>query len=196
MSPATANHPMQRFAKWFAAAGQAGVMQPESMALATSNALGQPSCRIVLLKQHDERGFVFYTNRNSRKGAELVANPRAALCFLWQPQGRQVRATGAVSLVDDAEADAYFASRSRGSQLGAWASQQSQVMAERTQLLAALTDLEQRFAAGPVPRPPHWSGYRLHPAEIEFWQQGEHRLHQRELYFLRNGDWKRELLFP
>jgi len=188
--------PIQQFTAWFDEAMAAGVPQPEAMNLATVDAVGQPNCRVVLLKAADAQGFVFYTNLESQKGTELAAQPRAALCFFWEPVGRQVRVRGRVEPVGEAEADAYFASRPRDSQIGAWASQQSRPLESRAALERRVAELEAQHAGATVPRPPHWSGLRLVPDEIELWQQGEARLHTRQLY-TRDGDsWQVQLLNP
>jgi pyridoxamine 5'-phosphate oxidase len=170
--------------------------EPTAFALGTVDATGQPSVRIVLLKDVDARGFVFYTNFESRKGREIMVTRRAAMCFHWQLLEEQVRVEGRVEPVSDAEADAYFASRARGSQIGAWASIQSRPMQSASDLDARVTEMEQRFAGGPVPRPPNWSGFRVAPERIEFWKNMPSRLHVRHLY-TRSGDtWKVELLYP
>jgi pyridoxamine 5'-phosphate oxidase len=156
--------------------------EPTAFALGTVDAGGRPSVRIVLLKHADERGFVFYTNYESRKGAELLATHRAALCFHWQPLEVQVRVEGAVETVSDAEADAYFASRARGSQIGAWASIQSRPMENPDDLDARVAEMEKRFAGRDVPRPPHWSGFRVVPERIEIWKNMPSRLHVRHVY--------------
>lgn len=170
--------------------------EPTAFALGTVSDTGQPSVRIVLLKQVDERGFVFYTNFESRKGRELLATKRAALCFHWQQLEVQVRVEGVARPVGDAEADAYFASRARGSQLGAWASIQSSVMALSGDLENRVREVEQRFAGRPVPRPPHWSGFRVMPERIEFWRNMPSRLHVRHLYTRDDGGWRIEQLYP
>lgn len=170
--------------------------EPTAFALGTVSDTGEPSVRIVLLKQVDERGFVFYTNFESRKGRELLATKRAALCFHWQQLEVQVRVEGVARPVGDAEADAYFASRARGSQLGAWASIQSSVMALPGDLENRVREVEQRFAGRPVPRPPHWSGFRVMPERIEFWRNMPSRLHLRHLYTRDNGGWRIEQLYP
>lgn len=188
--------PIARFHKWFVDAQSAGLAQPEAMALATATPDGAPAVRMVLLKGADRTGFVFFSNSQSRKGLELEHNPRAALCFFWEPLGRQVRIEGRVERAGDEEADAYFASRPRDSQLGAWASSQSEVLDDRAVLEQRLAEVRQRHATGEVPRPPHWGGYRVIPQRIEFWQAGEARLHHREQYLLRAGQWQRSLLYP
>jgi pyridoxamine 5'-phosphate oxidase len=169
--------------------------EPTAFALATS-VDGRPSVRMLLLKHADEHGFVFYTNYESRKGRELLANPNAAMCFHWQPLEIQVRVEGRASPVESAEADAYFASRGRGSQIGAWASQQSRTIAEEQQLERRVAEFEKRFEGNAVPRPPHWSGFRLVPERIEFWKGMPSRLHRRELYSRAGQEWRVEILFP
>jgi pyridoxamine 5'-phosphate oxidase len=157
---------------------------------------GAPSVRIVLLKGFDERGFVFFSNLKSRKGRELIANPHAALCFYWAPLDTQIRIEGTVEPVSDAEADAYFASRARESQIGAWASLQSETLSSMDELRARVADVEARYHNKPVPRPPHWTGRRVKPSSIEFWHAGEFRLHERRR-FERDGDrWSMRRIFP
>lgn len=166
------------------------------MSLATADATGKPSVRIVLLKDFDEKGFVFYTNYEGRKGRELLANSRAALCFYWAPLGAQVRIEGAVSKVSDAEADAYFATRERLSQVGAWASKQSEPIAADGDLEKRVKKYEDEFAGRDVTRPPHWSGFRVSPDRIEFWENRPNRLHQRDLYVRDGANWRTEVLYP
>jgi pyridoxamine 5'-phosphate oxidase len=188
--------PIVRFSDWLAEAEASEPNDPNAVALATVNAAGQPSVRMVLLKGLSDAGFVFYTNQQGRKADDLAANPRAGLLFHWKTLRRQVRVEGAVTRVTDAEADAYFATRGRISKLGAWASDQSRPLPDRATLEAKLADVTARFEGGDVPRPPHWSGYRVAPERIEFWWDGEHRLHNREL-FVRNRDtWTRSLMYP
>ncbi|MEC7570799.1 MAG: pyridoxamine 5'-phosphate oxidase [Pseudomonadota bacterium] len=174
--------PIVQFDSWFADAQANENNDPNAMTVATADAKGRPSARILLLKGHDADGFVFYTNLDSRKGGELRANPFVSLCFHWKSLARQVRVEGPVAPVDDAEADAYFASRARGSQIGAWASQQSHPIADRAALMQSVAEVEARFADRPVPRPPHWSGVRLTPLRMEFWHDGEFRLHDRFVF--------------
>jgi pyridoxamine 5'-phosphate oxidase len=188
--------PLEQFRLWFAEASRAPLQEPNAMTLATVDGSGQPAARTVLLKGIDKRGLVFYTNLDSRKARELAANPKAALLFWWPPHARQVRFEGAIEPVEDVESDAYFATRPRGSQIGAWASAQSSVIAGRLALAAAEQKVAERFAGGPVPRPPFWGGYRLVPERIEFWQGRTNRLHDR-LRYTRDGEhWRIERLAP
>jgi pyridoxamine 5'-phosphate oxidase len=196
MKAGMSDNPHIVFDQWFAEARASEPNDPNAMAVATVGADGMPSVRMVLLKGHDERGFVFYTNRQSRKAGELAGDPKAALLFHWKSLRRQVRIEGPVSLASDAESDAYFASRSRDSQLGAWASEQSRPLADRATFERRFDEVKARFEGGEVPRPPHWGGYRVTPERIEFWQDRAHRLHERRL-FTRNGDgWTEGLLYP
>lgn len=189
--------PHTLFEGWFAEARASEPNDPNAMALATVDASGQPSVRMVLLKGHDARGFVFYTNRTSRKADQLAASPRAALLFHWKSLRRQVRIEGPVSIVSDAESDAYFATRSRDSQLGAWASDQSRPLDERATFEARFAEMQARFEGGDVPRPPHWGGYRVAPERIEFWIDRAHRLHERRLFLPDGqGGWTEGLLYP
>ena len=189
-------NPHALFEIWLAEAQAGEPNDPNAMAVATVGGDGMPSVRMVLLKGHDERGFVFYTNRESRKAGELRANPQAALLFHWKSLRRQVRIEGPVSLVDDDESDAYFATRSRDSQLGAWASDQSEPLDSRETFEARYDAMRARFEGGEVPRPPHWGGYRVTPARIEFWQDRVHRLHERRLFVHEDGHWREGLLYP
>ncbi|KAF0286146.1 pyridoxamine 5'-phosphate oxidase [Spiribacter sp. SSL99] len=189
---------IERFGEWLETAREAeGVIEPTAMTLATARADGQPGVRTVLLKHFDGDGFVFYTNTLSKKGTQLAENPQVALNFFWAPLARQVIVEGHVEFVSDAEADAYFASRPRLSQLGAWASHQSQVLTDRDEFEARLAEVEARFADAPVTRPPHWTGYRVRPAMLEFWQGRDGRLHDRERYTRGDdGEWTWTLLNP
>jgi len=184
------------FEEWLAQAHASEPNDPEAVALATADAASRPSVRMVLLKGHDERGFVFYTNLDSRKGAELAANPNAALLFHWKSLRRQVRVEGSVEAVTMAEADAYFASRARDSQLGAWASDQSRPLADRATFEARFEDMRRRFDGGPISRPPRWSGFRVVPDRIEFWSDRAHRLHERRLFVRAAAGWSEGLLYP
>lgn len=170
--------------------------EPTAFALGTVGEDLQPSIRMLLLKDVDEEGFVFYTNLESRKGTELARNRRAAMTFHWAPMERQVRIEGRVTPVTDEEADAYFATRPRGSQIGAWASRQSRPMEHANDLDARVAEYEQKFAGGPVPRPPHWSGFRLAPHAIEFWKGKPSRLHDRQLFTREGAGWRIQLLYP
>ena len=192
-----AGGPFVLFAEWFAAATASEPNDPNAMALATVDAIGMPDVRMVLLKGFDEAGFVFYTNLESRKGEQLATLPKAALCFHWKSLRRQVRVRGSVEPVDLAEADAYFTTRPRLSRIGAWASRQSRPLESRFALEKAVALYTARFAAGAIPRPPHWSGFRIVPQEIEFWRDGAFRLHDR-LRFIRDdaGSWSATTLFP
>ncbi len=189
--------PMPLFDAWYAEARKTEPNDSNAMALATADAAGRPSVRMVLLKGHGPDGFVFYTNLDSRKGGELAANPHAALLFHWKSLRRQIRIEGAVTPVDAAEADAYFASRSRDSQLGAVASDQSRPLPSRDVFLDRVAAARDRFGDGPVPRPERWSGFRLIPERIEFWQDQPARLHERTLYTRdAAGGWRKGLLYP
>lgn len=191
--------PIARFAALLDAARRVGperLPEPTAFALATVGLDGQPSARMLLLKEASDAGFVFYTNLGSRKARELLARPAAAMVFHWQPLDRQVRVEGAIERVSDEEADAYFATRARGSQIGAWASRQSEPMADPKELDRRFAEFEARFAGQSVPRPPHWSGFRLVPARIEFWISQPSRLHVRHLYTRHGDGWRIETLYP
>lgn len=187
---------IERFKQLLARAGATDLREPAAMSLATVGADGRPAVRTVLLKHVDERGFVFYTNLQSRKGEQLRGNTHAALCFFWQPLMQQVLVEGSVQPVSGAEADAYWATRPRDSQLGAWASQQSQPLDERAQLEKRYAEYREKFADRPVPRPAHWSGYRVVPDMIEFWCSRPGRLHERERFYREQDTWKRTLIYP
>jgi pyridoxamine 5'-phosphate oxidase len=188
--------PFALFDQWYAEAREAEPNDPGAMTLATADATGQPSARIVLLKGHGRDGFVFYTNEQSAKGDQLAANPKAALLFHWKSLRRQVRVEGEINRVSDVEADTYFATRGRDSQLGAWASDQSRPLDDRATFEARFEAMKQRFQDGDVPRPPHWGGYRVMPDRIEFWIDREHRLHERRLFVRAGNSWPEGLLYP
>ena len=194
----TADDPIAHFNAWFAEAEKAEPNDANAMTLATVGADGMPSARMVLLKGIDGQGFVFYTNFESRKGRQLLDHPKAALCFHWKSLRRSVRVEGPVEQVSDAEADAYFASRPRGSQIGAWASKQSRPLTARLELEKAVASYAAKFHIGAVPRPPYWSGFRVLPQRIEFWQDKPFRLHDRLVFSRAAGAnaWTTERLFP
>ena len=196
-APDASTDPFALFRAWLAEAEAGEPNDPNAMCLATTTPEGFPSARMVLLKGLDSRGFVFFTNRESRKGGELLANPRAALLFHWKSLRRQVRVEGAVEPVAEEESDAYYATRPRLSRLGAWASQQSRPLEGRTELEAALNAAEARFPGDEIPRPPYWGGFRLLPEHFEFWKDMPFRLHDRRLFHAQpGGGWRTEALFP
>jgi pyridoxamine 5'-phosphate oxidase len=188
--------PIEQFGKWFQEAVEAGVPEPNACTLATVDADSRPAARIMLLKGFDRDGFTFYTNYESRKARELEQHPDAALVFWWIEVERQVRVEGGVARVSEAESETYFASRPRGSQLGAWASAQSQGVTSRVELERSLSEVTERFRDQPVPRPLHWGGYRVHPRCLEFWQGRPDRLHDRLLYTREKGGWRLSRLSP
>ena len=189
--------PFVFFKQWLKDAEVSEPDDPNAACLATADEYGRAATRIVLVKDHDDSGFVFFTNRDSRKGRALAVNPHAALTFYWKSLDRQIHIEGSVAPVSDSESDAYFASRPRGSRIGAWASIQSQPMENRDDLLRRIKELEMKYEGREdIPRPPHWGGYRIAPASIEFWQEGQFRLHHRILYTRDNGGWRRQMLYP
>ena len=187
---------LDRFDTLFRRAASCDLNEPSAVTVATVDAHGRPSARVVLVKGYDASGFVFYTNTLSRKGRELAANPRVAMCLFWDPLMEQVRVEGHVTPVSDAEADAYWAGRHPGSQIGAWASDQSEPLEGREVLEARVAMFSERFGDGPIPRPAHWSGYRVVPDRIEFWRSLPNRLHERTCYSLEDGEWRVSLLHP
>ena len=190
-------NPIELFKKWFLEAEASEINDHNAVAIATSDEANQPSVRMVLLKGLSEKGFVFYTNFNSKKGSDLKFNKKASMCFHWKSLRRQVRALGKVEEVSAKEADDYFNSRPYKNKIGAWASSQSEVLDERETFLKKIKEFEEKFPdQKKVPRPPHWSGWRLLPKEIEFWLDGEGRIHERLNYKKKNGSWKKELLYP
>ena len=191
-----ATDPHALFEEWLGAARSSEPNDPEAMALATADEAGRPSVRMVLLKGHDQRGFVFYTNLDSRKGGALAGNPNAALLFHWKSLRRQVRVEGSVEAVSAEEADDYFASRARDSQLGAWASDQSRPLDSRATFEARYEQMRERFDGADIPRPPRWSGFRVVPRRIEFWNDRAHRLHERRLFVRQAEGWSEGLLYP
>lgn len=188
--------PIARFEAWLAEATASEPNDPNALCLATATPDGRPSARMVLLKGVDARGFVFYTNLESRKGGELAANPHAALCFHWKTLQRSVRVEGPVEAVSREEADAYYASRARGSRIGAWASRQSRPLEGRWALERAVAETTLRFGVGEIPRPEHWSGFRVLPERIEFWRDMPFRLHERQVFHRAGEGWRIEALYP
>lgn len=191
-----ATDPFALFDEWFAQARESEPNDPNAMALATADAEARPSVRMVLLKGHGSEGFVFYTNEQSAKARQLAENPRAALLFHWKSLRRQVRVEGKVEPVSDEQADAYFASRGRDSQLGAWASDQSRPLDSRATFEWRFEEMKRRYDGEDVPRPPHWGGFRVVPERIEFWSDRPHRLHERRLFVHDGGGWSEGLLYP
>ena len=190
-------NPIVLFKKWFATAEKSETNDPNALSLATSSSDGIPSVRMVLLKGLSDSGFVFYTNFDSKKGNDLKSNPNASMCFHWKSIRRQIRVSGKVSVVDKEEADKYFSSRDYGSKISAWASTQSRVMENRNEFLNKIKEFEKKFSdKNKVPRPEHWSGWRVNPEQIEFWLEVENRTHQRLNYFLKEGNWNKEILYP
>ena len=196
MSITNTDNPFTLFQEWFDRAAETEINEPTAVTLSTATKAGRPSARMVLLKHYDERSFVFYTNLESRKGLELTENPFAALLFHWKSLKRQIRIEGRCELIGDDEADAYFASRDRGSQIGAWASDQSRTMPGRFELEKQIAKFTEKFGIGTVPRPLHWSGYRLLPDNLEFWDDGKFRLHERIVYTKAENSWVTDRLFP
>ena len=196
MAVATSEDPISLFKDWLADAERSEPNDPNAMTLATVTPDGAASARMILLKGVDERGFAFYTNLGSHKAEHLSANPGAALCFYWKSLKRQVRVEGTVERVDDAEADAYFATRPRGAQIGAWASRQSHPLEGRFRLEARMAKYTAKFHVGTVPRPDFWSGFRVVPERIEFWREQPFRLHDRVVYHRDGGGWRKERLYP
>ena len=192
------SNPIELFSEWYQQWNdRTDAVEPSAMTLATCSKDGQPSARIVLLKGVDKKGFVFFTNYTSRKGHELDHNKKAALCFHWEELGKQVRIEGNVEKTSDHESDAYFGTRTRESQIGAWASKQSHTIKDPAELAHRIKEITETYKGQPVPRPPFWGGYRVVPQAIEFWQHGEHRLHTRLLYTKNNdGSWVTQLLYP
>jgi pyridoxamine 5'-phosphate oxidase len=193
--PAT-DHPIPIFEAWMAEAAASEPNDPNAVCLATATPDGRPSARMVLLKGVDARGFVFYTNLESRKGGELAANPFAAMCFHWKTLQRSVRVEGAIEPVSAEDADAYYASRARGSRIGAWASRQSRPLEGRFALEKAVAEYTLKFGLGEIPRPAHWSGFRLLPARMEFWRDMPFRLHERRVFHKAGTGWELEMLYP
>ena len=189
--------PIVLFKKWFAVAEKSEINDPNALSLATSSSDGMPSVRMVLLKGLSEKGFVFYTNFNSKKGSDLKKNPKASMCFHWKSLRRQIRISGKTVVIDNKEADEYYNSRAYGSRIGAWASSQSQTMNNRNEFINKIKEFEKKYPDQKnVPRPPHWSGWRVEPDTIEFWLEIKNRIHERLNYRKKNGEWLREILYP
>ena len=190
------NNPIDLFEKWFTKAKETEINDPNAVAVATADKNNQPSVRMVLLKGLNEKGFIFYTNLNSKKGNDLKINNKASMCFHWKSLRRQVRIIGTVEKVTDREADDYYNTRPYKNKIGAWASSQSEVLSKREDFLKKIESYEKKYPSNDVPRPSHWSGWRLIPIEIEFWLDGEGRIHERLNYKIKNGNWIKELLYP
>ena len=190
------NNPIELFEKWFTKAKETEINDPNAVAVATADKNNQPSVRMVLLKGLNEKGFIFYTNLNSKKGNDLKINNKASMCFHWKSLRRQVRIIGTVEKVTDREADDYYNTRPYKNKIGAWASSQSEVLSKREDFLKKIESYEKKYPSDDVPRPSHWSGWRLIPIEIEFWLDGEGRIHERLNYKIKNGNWIKELLYP
>ena len=191
-----ADNPIDLFKKWFSEAEKKEINDPNAVAVATSDKDNQPNVRMVLLKGLSDKGFVFYTNFNSKKGSELKINQKASMCFHWKSLRRQVRISGEVEEVTAKEADDYYNSRPYKNKIGAWASSQSETLKNRQEFLEKVKSFENKYPSNNVPRPSHWSGWRLAPIQIEFWLDGEGRIHERLNYVLTNNGWKKELLYP
>ena len=189
-------NPIDLFKNWFLEAQKKEINDPNAVAVATADKQNQPNVRMVLLKGLSDKGFVFYTNFNSKKGQELRDNVKASMCFHWKSLRRQVRIIGSVEEVETKEADEYYNSRPYKNKIGAWASSQSQTLAKREDFIKKINEYEKKYPSDNVPRPPHWSGWRLLPSEIEFWLDGDGRIHERLNYIKENGEWKKELLYP
>ena len=190
-------NPIVLFKKWFAVAEKSEINDPNALSLATSSSDGTPSVRMVLLKGLSEKGFVFYTNFNSKKGSDLKKNPKASMCFHWKSLRRQIRISGKTVVIDNKEADEYYNSRAYGSRIGAWASSQSQTMDNRNEFINKIKEFEKKYPDQKnVPRPPHWAGWRVEPDTIEFWLEIKNRIHERLNYRKENGKWLREILYP
>ena len=190
-------NPIVLFKKWFEVAEKSEINDPNALSLATSSSNGIPSVRMVLLKGLTEKGFVFYTNFNSKKGSDLKTNPKASMCFHWKSLRRQIRISGKTVVVDNKEADEYYNSRAYDSRIGAWASSQSQTMNNRNEFINKIKEFEKKYPDQKnVPRPPHWSGWRVEPDTIEFWLEIKNRIHERLNYRKENGKWLREILYP
>ena len=190
-------NPIVLFKKWFAVAEKSEINDPNALSLATSSSDGTPSVRMVLLKGLSEKGFVFYTNFNSKKGSDLKNNPKASMCFHWKSLRRQIRISGKTVVIENKEADEYYNSRAYGSRIGAWASSQSQTMNNRNEFINKIKEFEKKYPDQKnVPRPPHWSGWRVEPDNIEFWLEIKNRIHERLNYRKKNGEWLREILYP